>query len=506
MSPIGTPLVLLTLLAPAQPAPKVPPGAPATADYEAELNDRLGKGVTPERNAVVLLWKALGPTPEGGTGMPAEFFRRLGIPEPPRQGDYFVGLHAYMRDRLKLDQTGFAPLFDQQSWATQRPWAAKDYPHVAAWLALNEKPLAVAVEATKRPDYYNPLVSRRTEKDPGSLLGVLLPGVQKCREIGAALAARAMLRAGEGRFDDAWADLLACHRLARLVGRGGTLIEGLVGIAVDQVAATADLAYLERANLTGKQLQDRLKDLQSLPPVPSMADKVNLGERYMYLDSLRLIRRGGVGQLEALSGGPGDKSTPEELKALAALDWEPAIVSGQKWYDRMAAAMRVKDRAGREKEFDKIESELKALKQEAVRAGGLGALVGKGTPDKAVVKTIGDILIGLLVPAVRKVQSAQDRVEQVERNLHVAFALAAYRRDAGRYPARLDDLAPKYLAAVPADLFAGRPLIYRPSETGYLLYSVGVNGKDEGGRWADDDPPGDDLRVRMPLPELKRSK
>jgi hypothetical protein len=41
---------------------------------------------------------------------------------------------------------------------------------------------------------------------------------------------------------------------------------------------------------------------------------------------------------------------------------------------------------------------------------------------------------------------------------------------------------------------------------GYLLYSVGVNGKDDGGRQFDDDPPGDDLSVRMPLPELKRKK
>src|SRR5438067_3435981 len=241
MSPIGTPWILLALLAPAQPAPKAPPAAPAATDYEAELNDRLGRGVTPERNAVVLLWKALGPTPEGGPGMPAEFFRRLGIPEPPRQGDYFVGFSTYLRDRVKLDPADFAPHFDQQSRATQRPWSAKDYPQVAAWLAVNEKPLAVAVEATRRPDYYNPLVSRRTEKDPGSLIGVLLPGVQKSRELGAALAARAMLRAGEGKFDDAWADLLACHRLGRLVGRGGTLIEGLVGVAVDQIAANADL-------------------------------------------------------------------------------------------------------------------------------------------------------------------------------------------------------------------------------------------------------------------------
>jgi hypothetical protein len=65
-------------------------------------------------------------------------------------------------------------------------------------------------------------------------------------------------------------------------------------------------------------------------------------------------------------------------------------------------------------------------------------------------------------------------------------------------------LTPKYLAQVPRDLFSGKPLIYRPAGNGYLLYSVGVNGKDEGGRSSDDEPAGDDLSVRMPLPGVQR--
>ena len=110
------------------------------------------------------------------------------------------------------------------------------------------------------------------------------------------------------------------------------------------------------------------------------------------------------------------------------------------------------------------------------------------------------------MPADSKVQNAYDRDEQVQRNLQVAFALAAYRRDHGSYPAKLDDLAPKYLAAVPDDLFSGQAVLYRLSDKGYLLYSVGVNGEDEGGRPFDDEPAGDDLPVRMPLPELKPKK
>ena len=44
----------------------------------------------------------------------------------------------------------------------------------------------------------------------------------------------------------------------------------------------------------------------------------------------------------------------------------------------------------------------------------------------------------------------------------------------------------------------GKALIYRSTDDGYLLYSVGVNGVDDKGRTADDEPPGDDLVVRMP--------
>jgi len=117
---------------------------------------------------------------------------------------------------------------------------------------------------------------------------------------------------------------------------------------------------------------------------------------------------------------------------------------------------------------------------------------------------VGNIMIGLLVPAIEKVQGAADRAEQTQRNLKLALALAAFRADNGRYPRQLSELEPRYLASIPDDLFSDKPLIYRPGKDSYLLYSVGINGKDEEGHAYDDDPPGDDLRVRMPLPALKK--
>jgi hypothetical protein len=116
---------------------------------------------------------------------------------------------------------------------------------------------------------------------------------------------------------------------------------------------------------------------------------------------------------------------------------------------------------------------------------------------------VGKYIVTLLFPVLGRIQNAADRAEQGDANLHVALALAAYRSDTGHYPVTLDELAPKHLPKVPGDLFSGAALVYRPTAAGYLLYSVGVNGRDDGGQWTDDEPPGDDLVAQVPLPAPK---
>jgi hypothetical protein len=68
------------------------------------------------------------------------------------------------------------------------------------------------------------------------------------------------------------------------------------------------------------------------------------------------------------------------------------------------------------------------------------------------------------------------------RLLATELALRCYQSSTGRAAARLDDLVPDYLAKVPQDPFTGRALIYRPRGTNWLLYSVGPDGVDDGGK------------------------
>ena len=65
----------------------------------------------------------------------------------------------------------------------------------------------------------------------------------------------------------------------------------------------------------------------------------------------------------------------------------------------------------------------------------------------------------------------------------VACALERYRLAHGDFPESLEVLAPQFIDKLPHDLINGRPLLYRRTEAGgFVLYSVGWDETDDGGR------------------------
>ena len=77
------------------------------------------------------------------------------------------------------------------------------------------------------------------------------------------------------------------------------------------------------------------------------------------------------------------------------------------------------------------------------------------------------------------------------RLLATTLALRAYRLDHGSYPATLAALVPEYLPAIPQDQFSGTVLKYKLAGGVYTLYSVGPDGKDNGGKAIGTDYKGD---------------
>jgi hypothetical protein len=68
--------------------------------------------------------------------------------------------------------------------------------------------------------------------------------------------------------------------------------------------------------------------------------------------------------------------------------------------------------------------------------------------------------------------------------LEVALAVHLYRLANARYPTRLSDTRSRWLPAVPTDPW-GKPVAYRLKSGTPLIYSLGPDGRDDGGRPAD---------------------
>jgi hypothetical protein len=80
---------------------------------------------------------------------------------------------------------------------------------------------------------------------------------------------------------------------------------------------------------------------------------------------------------------------------------------------------------------------------------------------------------------------AQDRADiNLSRRdgLVVGIALEAYRREHGSYPQELKALVPGFVARIPEDRFTGGELKYRLLDGKPLVYSVGTDRDDDGGR------------------------
>src|SRR5204863_7525309 len=95
---------------------------------------------------------------------------------------------------------------------------------------------------------------------------------------------------------------------------------------------------------------------------------------------------------------------------------------------------------------------------------------------------------------LRYVQPGQSRV----RSATLAVALERYRRQHSQWPETLQAVVPGWLAEVPEDPHGNGPLRYARLPDGIVVYSVGRDGRDNGGRvHAPIDSPGSDIGFRL---------
>jgi len=377
-----------------------------------------------------VLWQTFGPK-EIDAEFREQMFEKLGIDRVPDQGDYFVTLSEFS-DRVKKQKEGQEDegldLSEQQRQASRGPCSAKQFPELAEWVRINEKHMDRLVAASRRERFYSPMFSGG---DPPFVLASLLSELFLARDISRALSVRAMLRLHEGQVEGAWQDLIACHRISRLVAQNPMLLGQIVANVVETVACRGTEQLAHHGKLTIKQVERFQDALCKLPARPAMVECIDRAERFMFLDAVTwCVRRpkafGAVGFFD----GNMTRMGLEKLVGSSLVDWNIVLKMGNEWYDRQADAFKKPTVAEQKAAFDKLDEEKETSRRKLDGPLKMAkSFFAFRSPRKTVSRHMGTGFIVLLTSAALQPQESENRWTMRVRLVTVALALAGYRAD-----------------------------------------------------------------------------
>ena len=325
--------------------------------------------------------------------------------------------------------------------------------------------------------------SMREREMPEMLFSLQVPHYTIAQTLARTLALRARAAVDAKDSQEAACSILVLHRLSAACESEALLIGFLVGIATDAMATEAVWHCLNERALTDADLRLLQKSFMADDIEKSLLLAMR-GEMAVGLGSLAFIQ-------EAVAGRK--KISQEMIAALSdvtALSANTCRVLPDGLFDHWKSVA--------------ADVELRFLIQ-PLKKEGIAAVVRAGEAmdrefleKRNFVLHADHIMARLIVPAMKQISSnallAQVRVRQAV----AAIALERFYLKKTQYPARLDELVPEFLPAVPLDSFDGKPMRFRLSESGrYLLWSVGFDGKDDAGK-VNEAKPGDSSALRKP--------
>lgn len=479
--------------------PLRPDGYP---DYFAALNQRMSAGVTPENNAAVLLVRAMGPPDQlKSSGTPrdskraaafkshrAEYYQLLGIDPLPDEGDYFVTSGDLLKrwEDERFDKEGTFTSQEERDRigsefgeAMSRPWKGDEFPKVLHWILINQKPLELIRQSMRRNKCFFPLIGH------DALLGAAhRPELDPLENIASFLRANAMRELVQGHLEEAWRDVMYCHRLARFLDAAVLDSFSLDAFWMEEHSIAADAAIAHFGKPSPKLARQMQADFQALEPFGKILDKSELCSRFERLDSAVELARErpkglGIAIADTLFG--------------PAIDVDLVLKLNNEWFDREYAALRLTDKDARATALNAVHEEIEKIKKEH----SLQDLQKQWLPKDVVSRRIAAEMAGLYQnPGT---YAWFERQQAMWRELgETAMALAVYRADTGNYPQTLADIVPKYMARVPVDTFAKspKPIQYRREDDAYALWHSGIGKLDPDSGDAKDGPGQSDIVLR----------
>jgi hypothetical protein len=282
----------------------------------------------------------------------------------------------------------------------------------------------------------------------------------------------------QGRLEEGLLDLEALARLAQMEREECTLVAQMIRVAVAGLGLGVTWEALQAPGWTEPQLA-RLQAAWEPVDLVEAVEKGFEGERAGGYELFATVRHSGGPRTARLlnswwnMGSPSSKTTFEDIAVgyfvfpaykLTSIDVDELFYL-ENMQENIVA--------------------LRSLRAHRPWPEAKPAMVRAGTRVDAIAKSPARFRYLTTLIAIPNYQKAGSTAANTETERQLALAAIALKRFQlrhGQLPSGLGALVPEFLPTVPYDYMSAKPLTYRLKPDGsYVLYSVGEDGKDDGG-------------------------
>jgi len=278
-----------------------------------------------------------------------------------------------------------------------------------------------------------------------------LPNLSEIRNAVRLLGLEAILHAENGDGRSATRSAISAFGIARSLAREPVTISQLARAGCQSSAISAVEQLINRTELSDEQLLELLECVRESERISDLSCAF-VGERCMGISFFRVPESAGP---DVIGGsGPLFRSVLALYKAVGLADADAVIY------------------------LDLMDGYLKAAQLPLYeRLEAVNAVDAKLQSTSKV-----HVMLHSIMPALSRIATIETRAIARLRASGVALAIQRYRLAGGALPGKLADLVPTYLQTVPKDPFDGDDLRYRKLDTGFVVYSIGEDLSDDGGK------------------------
>jgi len=428
-----------------------------TTDYIAQLNQMLRPAADESLNAAPLYHKA--------TELYSQRWDDLA--ELRSKSLYELTAEQYQQLRNEIPML-LAKKYDQVT--------SEQKQRVRKWLTRNEEIFDFVIAGTQKPYYW------QSYDEAGGVEGTmetLLPKLNRLKKLAHALRWRACSSAEQTRFKEAFNDMKACYRLGQHVKANGTLIEQLVGIAIEALAVGRLSDILAEYEIDSVTLADFQNDFEQTIAHEDFSVHFEAERLFTYDAIQRCFTE------DRFGGGHLCVDGLKMIRSLTGDDLVELVLEKGHWTMPLHILFTHPNKHQTREIVDRLYDfwdDMARKTPAQLRAEGIDL------EERLMEIVKGNLLLEISAPALGRVNELAHRNKIQNQALLPIIALLRYKNDKGLCPENLQELiTAAYLKELPIDPYSDKPLVYRKTDDNFLLYSIGPDFEDDGGQVVRDD-------------------